>query len=348
MPSPTLTRRRFAALGLAAPAVWGLADVARALPRVPLVIASGVAVGDAPARSRAAYEAAIRDGADILAVDFAPCKDGTLVAAGDRELSTFTDVATRAPFSDRRQTQFVDGKERAGWFAEAFTLPELKSLTLAGAPPPKRRGPQAEPAAILTFDEVVAIARAGSIRTARVIGIQAGMVRPAYFASLDLAVEPRLAAAIHAAGYDYAAAAMTVASADEAALRTVGGLTRARRILRLDADGQGPSGADLGRLTAIRAVAEAIAVPPTALVDLATPKTLPATELVARAHAAGLAVQAWAPAAPAFPPPPLRPGDARRVLAAVYAAGADALAAEPVALAVRARADAIPAARDQG
>ena len=35
-------------------------------------------------------------------------------------------------------------------------------------------------------------------------------------------------------------------------------------------------------------------------------------------------------------------------VAAVYAAGADALAAEPVALAVRARADAIPAARDQG
>jgi glycerophosphoryl diester phosphodiesterase len=196
--------------------------------------------------------------------------------------------------------------------------------------------------AILTLEDLIAVARAGSVRTARVIGVHASMVHPAYFAGLDLAVEPRLASVIRSAGYNAPAAAMFVASPEINALKTIGELTRARRVLRIAADTPAPTA-----LTAILAHAEAMAVGADLLLDLSSARTLPATPLVADAHATGLAVQAWTNDADTpFPPPPLRSGDARRLLAALFAAGVDAVAGDLAGPIVRARDDAAP--RDRG
>ena len=332
----TPTRRDFAAFSLAAPLAWAVGRGARAAARQALVIAAGAGTADLAEGTAGAFELAIHDGADVIAADFVPSRDGALVALRDHELSALTDVARRAEFASRKQTRTVEGEDRTGWFAEDFTLAELKTL-VPGAPGLGRRGGKTAGHAILTFEEVVAIARAGSVSTARVIGVEAGLSHSAYFAGLDLAVEPLLASAIRVAGYDSPAAAMFVSSPDPASLKTIGELTRARRVLPiamkdLEASGAGsPDG-----LKAIRAYAEVLAPEAALLVDLSKPKVIEPTGLIADAHAAGLAVHAWALGA-MFPPPPFKAADSQRLLAALFAAGADAVAGDHAANIVRAR-----------
>lgn len=324
------SRRTIALLCLAAPLAAG--SPAWAMARQPLVLAPGAGTAETPAGSRGAFEQAIREGADFIVADFTPTKDGALAALSDNELSGATNVAARTEFAARRGSRIIHGQERFGWFAEDFTLGELKTLTLT-APAGRRRGADSGFRAILTFEEIVAIARAGSVRTARVIGVHAGIAHTAYFAGLDLAVEPRLADAIRAAGYDSPAAAMFVASAEPDSLKVIGELTRARRVLKLGDAPTPPS-------ERIRAFAEAVAPGVGEVLDLGAPRGLPATVEIADAHAAGLAVHAWTLGA-SFPPSPLRPGDGRRLLGALFMAGADAVAGEPASLVARARDDAL-------
>ena len=332
------SRRHFAVLTAALPFAWGLAGGARALARRPLVIAAGAGTPDHPEATRGAYELAIRDGADFIAARLFPTRDGALVARSDHELSASTDVATHGAFADRRRTAAVDGPARTGWFVEDFSLAELKTLTCTPASRRRAQAGMEVGRAILTFEELVTIARAGSVRTGRVIGLQAEMPFPTYFAGLDLALEPRLAGVIRVAGYNAPAAAMMVASADAEALKTIGELTRVRRVLRLAAaSGDAPSPAGLA---ALRSRAEAVAVDAGLILDLTAPKTLPATPLVAAAHEAGLGVHAWTGGG--FPPAPWRPADGRRLLAALFAAGVDAVSGDLAAPIARARSDVLP------
>jgi glycerophosphoryl diester phosphodiesterase len=340
----TPTRRDFAAFGLAhlgllGPLAWAVAGPARAAVRQPLAVAPGAGTPAFPEATAGAFDLAIHDGADVIAADFTPTKDGTLVALRDHELSALTDVAKRPEFAARKQTKTVDGEDRTGWFAEDFTLVELKTLT-RGGPAPGRKGGAAAGHAILTFEEVVAVARTGSVRTARVIGIHAGFSHAAYFAGIELAIEPILANAIRVAGYDSPAAAMFVRGGDAASLKAIGELTRARRVLGVGPnDDLSPDG-----LKAIRASAEAVAPGASLLLDLSKPKTLGPTALIANAHAAGLAVHAWTLGG-GFPPPPFNAPDAGRLLAALFAADADAVAGAPAAAIVRARTDAMAHAK---
>ena len=323
----TPTRRDFAALSLAAPLALAVGVTARAAVSQGLVIATGAGTADPPEGTSGAFELAIHDGADVIAADFVPSRDGILIALRDHELSTATDVAGRPEFASRKQTRSVDGEDRTGWFAEDFTVAELKTLT-RGAPGPGRRGGKTAGHAILTFEEVVAIARAGSVRTARVIGVDAGLSHSAYFAGLDLAVEPLLASAIRVAGYDSPAAAMFVSSPDPASLKTIGELTRARRVLPLAAKDFEASGAGSpDGLKAIRAYAEALAPEAALLLDVSKPKAAGPTALIADAHAAGLAVHAWTLGS-TFPHRRSRPETAQRLLAALFVAGADAVAGD--------------------
>jgi glycerophosphoryl diester phosphodiesterase len=332
------TRRDLAAFGLAAPLAWALGETSRAAVGERLVIATAAAAGPLAEGAGGVFDVAIHDGADFIAADFTPCKDGALVALSDHELSAVTDVAKRPEFAERKQTRTVDGEDRTGWFAEDFTLPELKSLG-PRVPSPRRKGaPSGQ--AILTFGEVVDIARAGCVRTARVIGVYAGLSHPAYFAGVDLAVEPLLANAIRVAGYDSPAAAMWVSCDDPASLKTIGELTRARRVMRLGEKADiSPAG-----LKAIRADAEAVAPWPGQLLDFPTPKTVKPTALIAGAHAAGLAVHAWIVDVP-FPPPPLKANDAEHLMALLFTWGADAIAGPRALPIARARDQSLHAKR---
>jgi glycerophosphoryl diester phosphodiesterase len=332
------TRRQFAAAALAL-GVSPLAVPARAQTRpAPLLIARGGPAAGWPAQSRGAYEDAASQGADFLEAGLVPTKDGALVVRADNELSAATDVAARPEYAERRATRVIDGVTREGWFAEDFTLAELKSLALAGASRDHRTGGDGR-ATILTFDELTALARAACVSQTRVVGVCATLLHPRYFASLDLPLEARLAEAVSRLGYNSSAAAMLIASPDPVAIKTLSGLTRARRVQILSDD---PQGLALESLQALARQVWAAALPAGALLDLANPRAPKAADLIARAHVAGLTIQAWTGiGASPFPPPPFKPGDARRLLALLFAAGLDAAAADSPQLLTRARSDAL-------
>jgi glycerophosphoryl diester phosphodiesterase len=282
---------------------------------------------DAGAPDRPAYDRAISQGADFLVAPVTPSKDGVLIVAPDNELSAVTDIASRPEFAARRATRAFNGARLDGWFAEDFTLAELQTLATG----PVAKGAAAPPH-LLTLRDVTAIARAGSVREARVVGVSPRMVRPLHFAGGDLAVEPALANVIALEGYDSRAAAMIVQAAEPTVLKSFGTLSRARRALIEDTAGGAPA----------PGAAEAIAPTESLVVNDAIKGPMTATGLVPAAHAAAQAVYArQRPAAPHEPHGP------RERLTALFLAGVDGVMCRDIAQAARARGDALNRTRDE-
>ena len=95
----------------------------------PVIIAHRGASGERPEHTLAAYSLAIEQGADFIEPDLVMTKDGVLIVRHDRYLSTTTDVSAHPEFADRR----VEKEGRQDWWAEDFTLEEIKTLR-NGAP----------------------------------------------------------------------------------------------------------------------------------------------------------------------------------------------------------------------
>ena len=94
----------------------------------PLIIAHRGASGERPEHTRAAYELAIEQGADVIEPDLVLTRDGVFVDRHENEIGGTTDVGDRPEFAGRRTTKTIDGVETTGWFTEDFTLAELKTL----------------------------------------------------------------------------------------------------------------------------------------------------------------------------------------------------------------------------
>src|SRR4051794_17198655 len=107
-------------------ATESLATHARVRSSRPLVVGHRGACAYRPEHTIASYELAIDMGADLIEPDIVVTSDGALVARHENELSRTTDVATRPEFADRRTARRVGRKRRTGWFAEDFTLAELR------------------------------------------------------------------------------------------------------------------------------------------------------------------------------------------------------------------------------
>ncbi|WP_298742638.1 glycerophosphodiester phosphodiesterase family protein [uncultured Brevundimonas sp.] len=283
----------------------------------PLVIAHRGASGERPEHTRAAYELAIDQGADFIEPDLVMTRDGVLVVRHENEIGGTTDVADRPEFADRRAVKAVDGRTVEGWFTEDFTLAELKTLRARERLPDLRPANAAldgrEP--VLTFDEVLEIAREGSARTGRRIGVTPELKHPSYFAAAGLPMEDAFVAALERRGLTGAEAAVLVQCFEIGTLRRL----RARidaPLLQLVAAAGGP--ADRPDLTyaamttpdglaAVAAYADWIGA------DTALIETRPgeASPLIADAHAAGLKVAGWTfRAENAFLPDIDREGDA--------------------------------------
>ena len=109
-----------------------------AWPPVPALSAHRGASALHPEMTAPAFAQALRDGADLLELDVVLRQDGVPVVRHDAALAATevtggppfatTDVATRPEFAQRKTTKTVDGKPQTGWFAEDFTLQELKTL----------------------------------------------------------------------------------------------------------------------------------------------------------------------------------------------------------------------------
>ncbi|MDQ3715963.1 MAG: glycerophosphodiester phosphodiesterase, partial [Actinomycetota bacterium] len=73
-----------------------------------LVIGHRGASGYRPEHTLAAYDLAIRMGADYIEPDLVSTKDGVLVARHENEISTTTNVADHPEFAGRMTTKVVD------------------------------------------------------------------------------------------------------------------------------------------------------------------------------------------------------------------------------------------------
>ncbi|MEL6877754.1 MAG: glycerophosphodiester phosphodiesterase family protein [Pseudomonadota bacterium] len=152
----------------------------QSVAKEPLLIAHRGASGDRPEHTLAAYELAIEQGADYIEPDLVSTKDLVLIARHENELSGTTDVANREEFEDRRREKMIDGQLVAGWFAEDFTLEEIRTLRA------KERVPAARPAntafnglyQVPTFEEIVKLVRAKEAETGRRIGLYPELKHP--------------------------------------------------------------------------------------------------------------------------------------------------------------------------
>ena len=356
-----LTRRAFGTLAAAAGFAPGMA---RAAPPVPLIIAEGGSAAERPEDSRSAFDEAIDDGADFIQANLVPTKDGVLIARRDNELSATTDVAAHTEFADRRTTKTIDGQQITGWFSEDFTLAEVRTLTCRtrlGAFYPQSLKFDGKDA-VLTLDELLALARAGCVRTARTIGVMPRMLHVAYFATLDIPVEEKLAQTLNSDGYNAAAAAIWVQAFEPQALKSISRLTRVRRMQMIDTPGAGPTppGVDWGQmittsgLSDVRAYADAVGVNQGLVVDPGAAIYPAPTTLVLDAHSVGLVVHTWtARGANAFLPRVLQRGnpnsanfpqgrgDFDKLLVGLFAGGADGVSTDLPSQAVRSRRTAI-------
>lgn len=147
-----------------------------------LVIAHRGASAERPEHTLAAYERAIDQGADYIEPDLVATKDLVLISRHENELSDTTDVAAREEFEDRRREKTVDGQRVAGWFAEDFTLAEIRTLRA------KERVPAIRPAnarfdglyQVPTFADIVKLVRAKEAETGRKIGLYPELKHPTF------------------------------------------------------------------------------------------------------------------------------------------------------------------------
>lgn len=352
-----LTRRAMTTAALAGTLLPGFA---RAQARKPIVIGHRGCSGERPEHTALSYERAIEQGADFIEPDLVPTKDGHLVARHENEIGGTTDVGSRPEFAARKATKTIDGEQVTGWFVEDFTLAEIKTLRA------RERLPQLRPASaafdgqaqILTYEEVVAIARAGSQRTGRVIGTYPELKHPTYFASIGLPTEDRLVAKLKALDLNSASAPVFVQCFEVGALKKLRAKTPARLVFLVDGEG-GPADlpnvkyADLITAQGLKDVAVyADGLGPNWSLVVPNDKQvlLPATDLVKNAHAAGLQVHPWTvraenyflpaslrkgdPADPAFL---AMHGDVAPVFKALYAAGVDGVFSDFPGLAAASR-----------
>jgi glycerophosphoryl diester phosphodiesterase len=162
--------------------------------KAPIVIGHRGASGERPEHTLASYKLAIAQGADFIEPDLVVTKDGILVARHEPMLAvlnadgslnttdTSTNVYERPEFADRLTTKNLDGVNRKGWFAEDFTLAELKTLN-AIERLPALRGTRFDndQLKVPTLTEIIDLVKQVEAETGRKIGIYPETKHPTFF-----------------------------------------------------------------------------------------------------------------------------------------------------------------------
>lgn len=277
----------------------------------PLLIAHRGASGHRPEHTLEAYALGAAMGADAIEPDLVPTRDGHLIARHENEISETTDIAEHPEFADRRTTKVIDGTERSGWFTEDFELAEIRTLRATERLSHLRPKSAAYDGqfGIPTLAEILNLIRQLEAEHGRAIGVYPEIKHPAYFASLGLDLEPRVAHALAMAGYTARTDLAWVQSFELASLRTLRGLTDLRLVYLVDL----PDGDRLtpDTLAEIVPVADVLGPHKHLVVPVGDDGALASpTTLVRDAHAAGLEVHPWTVRAEnAFLPPALRSSD---------------------------------------
>ena len=253
----------------------------------PLIIGHRGASGHRPEHTLASYRLAAEMGADFIEPDLVTTKDGVLIARHDNEIGGTTDVADRFP--DRKRTKTIDGQSITGWFTEDFTLAEIKTLR-AKERLPFRSHQYDGRFEVATLDEVIELAQ--RLRTTRgeAVGIYPETKHPAYFRGIGLPLEEKLLASLARYKWNDRRAPVFIQSFEDGNLRDLRKKTTVRLVQLLGAT----VAADDKLLATIASYADGIGPEKRLLIPVgADGSTKPPTDLVERAHKAGLVVHVW-------------------------------------------------------
>jgi glycerophosphoryl diester phosphodiesterase len=319
-------------LGLSTTSVAHAASAANATPIVsigtakPIIIAHRGASGERPEHTLASYTLAIEQGADFIEPDLVLTKDGVLVARHENEISGTTNVAAHPEFAARKRTQIIDGEVITGWFTEDFTLAELKTLRA------RERLPQLRPAntaydgqfEIPTLQEIIDLVKTAEKAQNRRIGIYPETKHPTHFATIGLPFEDELLRVLKANGYSKKTDPIFIQSFEVNNLKVLRPKTKLRLVHLMASQGAPYDQLIQGNTTswtemtsnaglkAIALYADGIGVEKALIMPRdAAGNSIATTDLVTRAHEAGLKVHAWTfRAENYFLPTELRQGDA--------------------------------------
>ena len=207
-----------------------------------IVIGHRGASGYRPEHTLASYDLAISVGANFIEPDLVATRDGVLIARHEPNITGTTDVASRPEFAARRTTKVVDGASETGWFANDFTLAEIKTLRAIERLPYRDQSFNGQ-FQIPTLQEVIDLAQRRSAETGRTVGIYPETKHPSFFQEAGLPLEQRLVDVLRANGLDRADAPVFIQSFEVANLRQLNGLTSVPLVQLLDANDVLPSGA---------------------------------------------------------------------------------------------------------
>jgi glycerophosphoryl diester phosphodiesterase len=156
----------------------------------PIVIAHRGASGYLPEHTLESYQLAIALGADFIEPDLVSTQDGVLIARHEPNLTDTTNVADLPEFSDRRCTKTIDGVTRTGFYAEDFTLAEIKRLRARQSHADRDQSDN-DRFEIPTLQEIIELVQQAET-TGRIVGIYPETKHPSYFNELGLALEAPL------------------------------------------------------------------------------------------------------------------------------------------------------------
>ena len=166
----------------------------------PLVIGHRGAPGYVPEHTLESYRLAIALGTDVIEPDLVSTKDGVLIARHEPMLGGTTNVASLAKYANRQRKATVDGYEYNDWFAVDFTLAEIKELRAKERV--ACRNTRFDGAfEVVTFQEVIDLAKKETARTGRTISIYPETKHPTWHAAQGYPLEQKLVGALTAAGW---------------------------------------------------------------------------------------------------------------------------------------------------
>lgn len=203
----------------------------------PVVVGHRGASGYLPEHTLEAYSLAIDQGADVIEPDLLSTKDGVLIARHDPNLDFSTNVASKPEFASRKKTIQVDGETQTGWFANDFTLAEIKTLgaimTTDSTRPQGLNGLYK----VVTFQEIVDLALAKTKEKGRTIAVYPETKNPTYHRDLGLPLEDKLIDIVNKTGWNSKTAPILVQSFEPSSLKYMRNKGLNTRLIQLiDAD----------------------------------------------------------------------------------------------------------------